>query len=290
MKASFLLCIFLILIKPLAAQDIVDSSWKKELAFINHWIAIEDYNDAVYVINKSLAKNNLTITLRDSLYYLKAWSFYQDKQLDSSIHFFNKISSESSTYPKSVFFSAFCESYINKPDHGILRLKETQLDSSYAQLKNFEMAGMYLLKRDSLAFLRLAKDFHADNYQFSREENNLMEYYKRINAYKNKSMFLAGAMSAILPGSGKVYAGRLGEGISAFLLNSSMAFVAIENIRKDGIWDVKSIFFTGLFSVFYIGNIYGSVFSVQMQRQEFNNEINHNILFDLHIPLRRAFY
>ncbi|MBL6963600.1 MAG: hypothetical protein ISR55_07245 [Bacteroidetes bacterium] len=286
----FFLVIFGFLFSQISfAQNELDSNSHEEMAFINHWISIEEYSDAIYLIDH-YKKENLPLFLRDSLNYLKGWSYYHLKELDSSLTYLDQVSPASAMYHKSSFFSAFNESYLGRPSRGLDKLSNSFCDSSYFSLRNFEMSGMHLLERDTISFLALAKDFNASHYQFAKEEKNLMEYYQQLNEFKDKSMFVAGMLSAIMPGSGKVYAGRLGDGISSFLITSSIAFVALENIRKDGLIDPKSIFFTGLFGVFYVGNIWGSVFSVQMQREEFNNEINHNILFDLHIPLRRIFF
>jgi len=100
---------------------------------------------------------------------------------------------------------------------------------------------------------------------------------------------LAAFYSAIIPGSGKIYAGRLGDGLSSFFIVSSLGLITAENWYKAGIKNPKTIFFGSLFSVFYVGNIWGSYFSVQIQNDEFNHEMDHKILFDLHIPLRTIF-
>lgn len=97
------------------------------------------------------------------------------------------------------------------------------------------------------------------------------------------------ALSAIVPGLGKIYAGRLGEGVSAFLITTTMGLVAVENYIKDGWKDPKTIIFGSLFSVFYIGNIWGSTLSVKLINDEFNKEVNEQILFNLRVPLRIIF-
>jgi hypothetical protein len=65
-----------------------------------------------------------------------------------------------------------------------------------------------------------------------------------------------------------------------------MGLVACENLIKDGIKDPKTIIFGSLFGLFYIGNIWGSVISVKLTRDEFNKEINEQIIFNLRVPLR----
>jgi TM2 domain-containing membrane protein YozV len=96
-------------------------------------------------------------------------------------------------------------------------------------------------------------------------------------------------MSAIIPGSGKIYAGQLGQGIAAFLQNAIFGLQAYEGLQKDGIKSPRFIIYGGLFTLFYIGNVWGSALSVQIKRREFNEKVDEQIIFDMHIPLRTIF-
>jgi hypothetical protein len=74
-----------------------------------------------------------------------------------------------------------------------------------------------------------------------------------------KNAALAGVMSAIVPGSGKVYADRAGDGLFSFLFVGAMAWQTFIGYKKDGLVSVRCLTF-GLFgSAFYGGNIYGSI-------------------------------
>ncbi len=73
-----------------------------------------------------------------------------------------------------------------------------------------------------------------------------------------KSPLRAGLLS-ILPGAGKLYAGRTKDGIYSFLLVAVSAWQAWQGFSKDGISSVKGWTFAGLGLFFYAGNIYGSV-------------------------------
>jgi hypothetical protein len=69
---------------------------------------------------------------------------------------------------------------------------------------------------------------------------------------------LAAVMSTVVPGSGKVYAGRWKDGLFSVLLLGTSAWQAWRLIDKKGIENPFSIFFTGMSVGFYMGNIYGS--------------------------------
>jgi tetratricopeptide (TPR) repeat protein len=72
-----------------------------------------------------------------------------------------------------------------------------------------------------------------------------------------KSPVLAGIFSGLLPGSGQLYNGRLGDALLAFFLNSLFIVGAIEAIHSDApaIACVLSFFEAG----WYAGNIYGAI-------------------------------
>ena len=108
-----------------------------------------------------------------------------------------------------------------------------------------------------------------------------------IEKINHKSGLLAGCMSAVIPGLGKIYAGKTKQGLSSFLPVTLMGVQAYEAYRVSGIKSVRFILSAGLFSVFYFGNIWGSVLSVSVRREEINDEINNQILFNMRIPLQR---
>lgn len=69
-------------------------------------------------------------------------------------------------------------------------------------------------------------------------------------------------MSAIIPGSGKMYVGEWSDGIAAFLVTGLFAFLAYDNFRADH--TTRAWIFTGLGAFFYAGNVYGSIASAQI--------------------------
>lgn len=76
-----------------------------------------------------------------------------------------------------------------------------------------------------------------------------------------KSPFLSGLLSAIIPGFGKIYSGRIFDGFSSFLINFSSGF-SFYRAYKDG-RKIETYFYGALTVVFYTGNIYGSLIATQ---------------------------
>jgi len=118
---------------------------------------------------------------------------------------------------------------------------------------------------------------------------NLINISAEISSHKSKSPLLAGLFSAVIPGSGKFYAGRKGEAISAFLSTAGTGLVTWENYRKNGLNDYRTIAFGAIFALSYLANIYGSAFSVTVSENDFKEHVKTEVLFNMHIPLDSFF-
>ena len=108
-----------------------------------------------------------------------------------------------------------------------------------------------------------------------------------IPGYKPKSPWLAGVMSAVIPGSGKIYAGDLRSGISTLMIVGALGGIAAESWIKLGGRDWRTIALSSVFGLFYIGNIYGSALSVSVIRNTYQDAEKATLLFDLRIPLHQ---
>lgn len=127
------------------------------------------------------------------------------------------------------------------------------------------------------------------NNLFKRHYLDLYNYSKALPNKKRKSPFLAGLMSAVIPGSGKLYSGRIGEGFASLLLVSIFSVSTVEQYRNGG-FNNPQFYLIGIPALlFYSGNIYGSYFSVNVQNLEFQDKIQNEVLFHLHIPFK-SFY
>ena len=135
--------------------------------------------------------------------------------------------------------------------------------SSYKEAESFVNSNSYLNENDNfkLATILLLKDWkRADNFRQGTNttiNKSLIGITAEGAAFKRKSPALAGMLSAVLPGSGKAYAGRWKDGLIAFIMTSSTAFISVRGFNKNP----NSIYpwIMGSFAlVYYSGNIYGS--------------------------------
>lgn len=96
---------------------------------------------------------------------------------------------------------------------------------------------------------------------------------KYCRTYKLKSPILAGCLSAIIPGSGKIYANDLKEGLISMLFVSMTAYQAYRGFDKRGFNAPYFYIYSGLTLAFYSGNIYGSVKSARRYNSEVKKEM-----------------
>ncbi len=92
-----------------------------------------------------------------------------------------------------------------------------------------------------------------------------------------KSPVLGGALSALVPGLGKVYAGRWSDGVSSFITVGGNAWIAYEGFRDKGGDSLRGWLFAGLGAVFWAGNVYGSVVAVRLRNVQIHESINADV-------------
>ena len=107
------------------------------------------------------------------------------------------------------------------------------------------------------------------------QKNRLEPFYEMSLNPDYKSPALAGIFSAVSPGSGKMYVGEWGDGITALLATGLLAFLAYDNFRANH--KTRAWIFTGLGAFFYVGNIYGSIASAQIFNAKINFDFNEGI-------------
>ncbi|AEI49369.1 hypothetical protein [Runella slithyformis] len=227
---------------------------------------------------------------QQTLPYFRAIAFYNQQQIDSAIHYFEKVPIGHPYYVKSKFLEEYGHTFSKKfPKADSILINLSVVDSLHIALKNLQLAGVSLLRRDTVRFSSYKAQFSGKYFAFSQEEEMMSRNYEMLRKHKRKSPVVAGVMSAIIPGSGKMYAGKLGQGVITLIQNAALGFQAYEAYRKDGWKSPRFILYSGLFSFFYVGNIWGSVLTVNIRRQEFNDKIDEQILFNMQIPLRTVF-
>ncbi len=258
--------------------------------FVQHLLSHKMYDEALLVLSEKLA-HSTTIEARDSMNFFLGKTFYDLQQLPSSIEHLDAVSmAMPSLYNEARFFSAFNESYLKKTDLAQQKLLAFfPTGARWQQLKKFELAGIFLLAGNLASFDSLQRNFTDDWSVVQQQQKNLIVHRNNLNGLKRKSVFLAATLSTIIPGGGKFYAGRKGNGIYSLLITALLGAQTYEAYRKDGLKSGRFIIYGSLFTSFYIGNIWGSALAVKVVRNERRDAIHNQVLFDMHIPMRTIF-
>ncbi len=175
-----------------------------------------------------------------------------------------------------------------------------QKEYSFLLIKtgNFMKAQSFLNQPTSLAsadkdFLSLSLMLMYGDYKGAGEfANNAnlsntydMQGLKRLAgeaaALNFKSPGLGLAMSAFVPGLGKVYANAWKDGLLTFLFVGSAVFQAYRGFNKHGTNSGYGWVYAGLGTGFYLGNLYGSYKAV--------NKYNHNLKHDIYHRTEEVF-
>lgn len=259
-----------------------------ELRFINHMLSRQNYNEALFLLENLQTETN---DQKDTVNYLIGWTLYGRKELKPSAHFLSLVSENSPWFEKSRFFAAYNHAYLRETNKSqeLLGLFNDDFSEQIVSMKNFQLAGITLLERKLDEFENLAENFTQNFSITASEERRLNEYYNRISEQPSRSPFVAGVMSAAVPGLGRIYAGKTAEGISSFLYVGALLATSWDLYNRLGGNNPFFIISASLSGVFYIGNIWGSAVAVNRVQREFNYEMDQRILLDMHIPLRKLF-
>lgn len=149
------------------------------------------------------------------------------------------------------------------------------LNTSYSETdKFFLLMSNKMLKEDFKAanvLLEQNPSVHAD---FVSDYDNILNLERKFN-YKKPGISVF--MSAIIPGSGKIYSGFWKDGIISFVLITASAYQSYRGFDKNGISSVYGWVFGSLAAGFYIGNLYGSGKSANQHNSEFRHKIHHQV-------------
>ncbi|RXK81471.1 hypothetical protein [Filimonas effusa] len=286
----FVLLLAAILTAGTAISQLRDTAaFSTEIRFARYLFDKELYTEASYVLDQ-LHDSALQRPQRDSLYYWQGWIAYSTKRLPYAAERFRLVSDSCDLASKSRFFEAYCLAFMrDTAAAGRVLLSLPATDSLTREMVSFQQAGISLLRRDYAQYNALRQNFSYAYYFMEAEEKRMDDYRDKLGMARKKSAFLAGFYSAVIPGAGKIYAGKKKQGIGSFLPVISLAALTYEAYNRGGVKSARFIGFGSLFCLFYTANIWGSVMSVKVTQHERNTYYDNKILFDMHIPLRNLY-
>ena len=215
--------------------------------------AVEQYQSIQQLVND------------DTTDYKIIYAYSLTGYLQKSNELFKSISTESDLYPAAHLLSLKNQLLLNRKS--ILTESGVSDDSVYLRNLN-KLRIISMLYDEELSYSR-----ERFTYTFDEDEKIPVSklYDEKFNP-PNKDAIAAGVLSAIIPGSGKMYVGEWGDGIAALITTGLLAFLAVDNFEAGH--DTRAWIFTALGGFFYIGNIYGSVAAAQIFNARIDFEFN----------------
>ena len=191
-------------------------------------------------------------------------AYYRGEEYESATHSFAAVRERYGKGPHaapSAYFegvSLWKLGRFDRADAAFDRVPALDPASEYAPLS---LIGKSLLSYDArnVPGCRRGLARFLENYpQDARAERvrQTIALLDRVGELPRKSPAVAGMMSAVVPGSGYMYAGRYGDGIVALIVNGAFIAGTVAAIHQEN-YAVAAIV-GGIGVPFYIGNIYGS--------------------------------
>ena len=249
-----IICIISLFYSQVFSQN--DSSGQKGIyspvnikKFADFLFCTEDYLRAAMEYEKYLNINfNDTVEFKIGLAYSYTENYKRSeswfKRVNKSSHYFNDAQDQ---YFKSLFESgdyySMRNDFVNK-----FNISETARKLYYLS---------YLFTGDKLP---PQKDFFSSFS--SGEKMTVKKFYLEKKNPPYKSETAAVIMSILIPGTGKIYSGHLGDGIIAAIATGLCGYLAYDNFKAEH--NFRGWIFSGLTAFFYAGNIYGSAASAQI--------------------------
>jgi len=259
-----------------------------ELKFVQNLVSVGKLSEALLAA-QNLKKQTVALNEIDTLLLLEGKILQFQAKFDSSIKILNQIRLSSASFTTAKIYNAWNYGNLINYDHATQELLSlSKMPNTYDDLITLNLASYFLLKRNFYQYDSLACFMKSNKSKITQHEILLKKCKNEILKEKNKSPAVAGILSAFVPGLGKYYAGYHKQCFSTFIPVFLNGLITYESYKKMGgvvhKTDLKTIpffVFGTAFSVFYLGNIIGSIKSVNTFKQRNKKRINNEILSNL---------
>lgn len=261
-------------------------SFSQNKIFLQHLISLELYTEAE--IHLRIQQN---LSNSDSINYQLSYCKLLQNQTDSALFYLGKLN-PNLINSKTFLLKSQCLIQLNKEDSAKFLIQNTDTSLFCVEDKeilSLQTAGICLLQHNLQEFENKHLNYNSQFNQYKGKQDELTENFEKLKRIKKRSPLVAGVLSGIVPGLGKIYAGKPKQGIAAFVVTSLLATQSIEGYLKGGIKDPRFIIYGSIASVFYISNIYGSALSVNIGKAQTQEQIHNEVKVNLSVPIRYFF-
>ncbi|MCH8332011.1 MAG: hypothetical protein IH946_11670 [Bacteroidetes bacterium] len=274
---------FVLIMLPLAAHS---QSYMEEKLFAEYLIREGMYTESIFVLNKLRSTLDLNTERSDTLnFYLGKSYFY--KEADSSLLAFSRIKGKSFA-TESAFFQTMIYTEKKSYDQALAQLDIAGRGTSHQCTREFFDHSIRLLEHEHEFIAHYKADTNSCENWLGRKQT-LMGIQDELGTMKYHSGFVAGALSVVVPGLGRVFAAKPKQGLASFIPLLFLGLQAYEGYMLGGVDDPRFLVFGSLFSGFYAANIWGSILSVKVRRQEIYDKYYHQIIALMQLPIDKLF-
>ena len=293
MSKLFYPAILIILLAAVSYAQSIDSSRTDYYSppniyrFAEYLYSNGDYPAAAGEYLRYLLYLDDTDSKRAKILYQIGQCYRKNSDYEKAAKYYDQVieSNHSNIYADSAKFQNAVSLYSANRFIDAIRYNETQEESLSIDNIKFRMMILSGVNYLNLGYKQDAA-MVADFSPISTSNDSLTSWYgKAVNramSLPHRSPLAAGVMSSIIPGSGKIYCGRPYDGIYSLLVISMMAWQAYDGFDADGSSTAKGWIYGSIGSVFYLGNIYGSVVGAKI----YNHQHEKDFLRQINIEFR----
>jgi hypothetical protein len=194
-------------------------------------------------------------------------SFRLDGDLKGGLLAGKNLYSSDSLFPKPASESYLHLLFLSEYRYRTAVFLESNPSFNLGQKAFYQSANLVLDRKFSEA-QTLLNTYKSDTNNLSINAlNSILENHQ---AFKPRSKALAFSMATLVPGTGKMYLGQWKDGLAALVYTSLSAWQSQRGFDKKGIKSIYGWGFGAVAAGFYFGNIYGTMKSLRIRRENNN--------------------
>jgi hypothetical protein len=263
-------------LNDLKSQEPMLRYFESQYGFGKHLFDENDFKRSIDELKKAAYVHDfVSFSRADSLNYMIGCAYSKMKDYGRSNSYLARIAvNDSILFGKSALLSGKNFVLSHNYDSTILYcksvLESNLLKTNSEQLTLLLASGYLLLNHAEPAKYELTKAGLTDS--------PLYIYSTDLQNFRPKNAFIAGSLSAIIPGAGKVYTNNAEHGLMSLFAIGLIGFRTAIEYNRGGINSTGFIIFGSAFLITYAANIIGSAVSARLFNEKRYNEIHSEIL------------
>jgi hypothetical protein len=257
-----------------------DEFINKQKRFINELYNNKKYFDCIAEARRLLEHKSSASGQDDLTYLIDTCYFYggQYKTVISRLQNIHNILKDEWKLPNLFLLS---HSYLNTGYYDLA--KKILYNFNYSDINTGDCSDLFINRAGVLIknfeYQEILNEIKNANLYFTEFNSfSLFDFKKDIDGYREiglKSKWLSVSLSAILPGAGQIYSGRIADGLLSLALVAGSAYGALYFYNKKE--KPIAMTFTFFSCLFYTGNLYGAYNSAASTNERLNDVFGNSI-------------